>query len=254
MTTSRKINKNTSANNDRYYNNKDTIYAKIVNYVMPFVPDGIFKLYENFFCIYYSLKTASTPFTFKGKKYKYFNHIYNHTWNNERRVEIPIIWDIIKDKKSANILEVGNVLSHYFPINHDVIDKYEKGIAVINEDIATYKPKKKYDYIVSISTLEHVGWDEPEKDKTKIIQALKNLKTMLSPNGKIVFTIPLGYNPYMDDLIIHEKLNLDEQYYLRRISKDNLWEESKLNKSSRISYNSPFPLANGIIIGVINNV
>ena len=28
-------------------------------------------------------------------------------------------------KVKKKILEVGNVLSHYFRINHDVVDKYE---------------------------------------------------------------------------------------------------------------------------------
>lgn len=253
MTTLKKIDKNTLAYKNIDYNYKNDMYIKVVNYVMPFVPGGIFRLYENLFCKYYSLKTQSTPFTFKGKRYQYFNHIYNHTWKNERRVEIPIIWNIIKNKKALNILEVGNVLSHYFPIKHDVLDKYEKGKSVINEDVITYKSQKKYDYIISISTLEHVGWDEPVKDKMKIIHALKNLKTMLSRNGKIIFTVPLGYNPYMDDIIAHGQLNVDEQHFLKRISKDNLWKESKFDKTSRILYNNPYPSGNAIIVGIINN-
>lgn len=253
MTTSRKNNKNTFDYNYKDYDYKDNIYPKAVTYLIPLIPSSIFKLYENLFCKYYFLKTISTTFTFKNKEYKYFNHIYNHTWNNERRVEIPIIWNIIKDKKSLNILEVGNVLSHYFPISHDVLDKYEKGTFVINEDVVTFKPKKKYDYIVSISTLEHVGWDEPEKDKTKIIHAFNNLRSMLTRNGKLIFTIPLGYNPYMDDIITHGKLHLTKQYYLKRISKDNLWKEFKLNKTSRILYNNPFPNGNAIILGIINS-
>lgn len=243
MTILSKINKNISV-----YKNR--IYAKAFYY---FIPNRIFKLCENLLCKYYFLKTLSASFTFRNKEYKYFHHVYNHTWGNERRVEIPIIWDIIKNKKSTNILEVGNVLSHYFPISHDVLDKYEKGSSVINEDVVTFKPKKKYAYIVSISTLEHVGWDEPEKDKMKIIQAFRNLRTMLSRNGKIIFTIPLGYNPYMDDIISNGKLNLDEQYFLKRISKDNLWKESKLNKTNLDLFNKPFQNGNGIIIGIISN-
>lgn len=248
MTTFKKNNKNTLS-----YNYNEEINSKRISSIAPFIPPIVFRLYEIFCCNYYSLKLLSTNFTLKNKKYKYFIHTYNHTWGNERIVEIPIIWDIIREKKTTNILEVGNVLSHYFSINHDILDKYEKGPSVINEDVVTFRPKKKYNCIVSISTLEHVGWDEPKKDKMKIIQAVRNLKKMLSRNGKIIFTVPLGYNPYMDEIITHGKLNLDEQYYLRRISKDNLWKESKLSKTDRILYNSPFPLANGIIVGIINN-
>lgn len=232
----------------------DNMYLKIYKkYLEPFIPYRVFRLYEALFCKYYSLKTSSTTFTFKNKKHKYFIHAYNHTWRNERRVEVPIIWDIIKDKESTKVLEVGNVLSHYFPIKHDVVDKYEKGASVINEDILTYKPKKKYDYIVSISTIEHVGWDEAKKDKMKIIQTLNNLKGMLSRNGKIIFTVPLGYNPPMDDMIVNKKLNLDEQYYLKRVSRDNLWKEMKLDKNNPDLFDKPYLNGNGIIVGIINN-
>ena len=49
--------------------------------------------------------------------------------------------------------------------------------------------------IVSISTLEHVGWDENTKDPDKIFQAIKNLKSYLVPRGKLIVTMPIGYNP-----------------------------------------------------------
>ena len=87
----------------------------------------------------------------------------------------------------------------------------------------------------------------------KIIQVLNNLRSMLSRNGKIIFSVPLGYNPYMDDIIIHEKLNLNEQYYFKRISKGNQWKESKLNKTNLDLFNKPYQNGNGIIVGIIIN-
>jgi cyclopropane fatty-acyl-phospholipid synthase-like methyltransferase len=51
---------------------------------------------------------------------------------------------------------------------------------VINEDVVNFKSKKKYDLIVSISTLEHVGWDEKPM---KIPRAIENLKTLITPQG-----------------------------------------------------------------------
>jgi hypothetical protein len=66
----------------------------------------------------------------------------------------------VKRYKERNILEIGNVLSHYFPVNHDIVDKYEKADGVINQDVVHFYSPKKYDLIVSVSTLEHVGWDE----------------------------------------------------------------------------------------------
>src|SRR3990172_4116095 len=109
-------------------------------------------------CWYYGKLGGSRTFVFRDKTYHYFYHTYNPTWRNERCVETPIIWSIVKRSKEANILEVGNVLSHYFDTNHDVLDKYERAPGVINEDVVEFKSNKRYDLIVSISTLEHVGW------------------------------------------------------------------------------------------------
>jgi hypothetical protein len=108
-------------------------------------------------------------FIFNGKTYYYFVHKYNTTWKNERAVEVPIIWDIVREhyRQGKRVLEVGNVLSHYFRIFHDVLDKYEVAEGVINQDVVDFKPAWKYDLIVSISTLEHVGWDEEPKEPEK---------------------------------------------------------------------------------------
>ena len=84
------------------------------------------------------------------------------------------------------------MLSYYMPTYHDVLDKYEKGDGVINEDVANFKPEGKYGLIVSISTLEHVGWNETPKDSGKIPEAISNMLEMLEPVGQIVSTVPLG--------------------------------------------------------------
>jgi hypothetical protein len=54
---------------------------------------------------------------------------------------------------------------------------------------------------VSISTLEHVGWDEMTREPMKILKAIENLKNLTNPKGKIVVTLPLGYNPELDRLL-----------------------------------------------------
>lgn len=190
-------------------------------------------------------------FKFMGQKYHYFLHTYNVAWNNERSVEVAIIWSILKKYQNKNVLEVGNVLSHYFPIHHEVIDKYEKAKGVINQDIATFKPKKKYDLIISISTLEHVGWDEKPKNPKKILFSFNNLKKMLNNEGKMVITLPVGYNFYLDKLIQQRKINFNQQYYFKRISKSNKWQETNCNAVFKSKYDFPFPFANGLIIGLI---
>lgn len=118
---------------------------------------------------FYKISKSSRTFLFQGETYRYFYHKYNKTWKNERAVDIPIIWEIVKKSQKKRILEVGNVLSHYFPANHDIVDKYELAKGVINQDIVDFTACHKYDLIVSISTLEHVGYDEKRKEPGKIL-------------------------------------------------------------------------------------
>jgi len=142
------------------------------------------KLANSLWYYYFKLFKSSRTFTFQRETYRYFYHKYNTTWRNKRAVEVPIVWKIVNKYIGRNILEVGNVLSHYFPVNHDILDKYEKAKGVINQDVVDFSPAKKYDLIVSISTLEHVGWDETPREPMKILRAIENLKRLLAPKGK----------------------------------------------------------------------
>ncbi|MFC1540787.1 hypothetical protein ACFL4J_01980, partial [Candidatus Margulisiibacteriota bacterium] len=114
-----------------------------------------------------------------------------------------------------------------------------------------YRPNKKYDLIVTISTLEHVGWDESPREPMKSLQAIKNLESLLSKEGKLVITVPLGHNPVMDQLFENGKISFTTAAYLKRISKDNRWQEADLNEVRGMKYNHPFPAANGLFVGVI---
>lgn len=198
---------------------------------------------------YYRIFKSIKPFNFQGKNYKYFYHWYNTTWNNERVVEIPIICKYVNEYKNSEILEVGNVLSHYFNINHDVVDKYEIADGVINQDVVDYKPSKQYDLIISISTLEHVGWDETPRNPNKIFSALKNLKGCLSPGGKLIVTIPIGLNPVLDKFIETGKIRFTENYYLKRVNRANEWIDLKSNFHSG-TFDHPFPAGNVLFLGV----
>jgi hypothetical protein len=90
------------------------------------------------------------------------------------------------------VLELGSVLSHYFPIAHDVVDKYEVRPGAINQDIVGFVLQQKYDLIVSISSLEHVGWDE-EPRPPKLLEAINHLRsTCPSPGGSFIASLPVG--------------------------------------------------------------
>lgn len=228
---------------------------------------GIFKfLWESFLFIFYRplmnlmnlissitiLLKKKKYFYFKEKKLSYFYHRYNSTWKNERIIEIPIVVDYIKKFPNKKILEFGAVLKHYYPIKWDILDKYERGKNIINQDVIDFKPKQKYDLIVSISTLEHVGFDEEKKDSLKILKAIENLrKNCLNKEGKAIFTMPLGYNIQMDKLLFERKIKFDEKVFLKRINKKNEWKEASEEESKKARYGSPFKAANYLIVGII---
>jgi len=186
---------------------------------------------------------------FVGKEYHYFDTI--KTWHGERAVEIPIVLEMVKKYKGMNILEIGNVLSHHVRFEHDVLDKYEIAKGVINKDVVDFKSDKKYDLIVSVSTIEHVGWDEKPRDNMKIPRVIENLKTLTTSHGTIIITLPLGYNSALDKLLKEGVISFSKQYYINRISKGNEWKEALWEDVHDAKYNTPFPFANGLLIGII---
>jgi hypothetical protein len=202
------------------------------------------------FYLYYKICRSSSKFELQGQTYYYFYAFkYNRTWKTERSIEIPIIREIIRLYQGKRILELGNVLSHYFPIQHDVLDKYEKTNGIINQDVVDFKPANNYDLIVSISTLEHVGWDETPRKPDKIVHAIRNLKSLLNYEGEMVVTMPLGYNFAMEELIKQGEIKFTELYYLKRTSLSR-WVEVRYEDIRSVKYGHPYPSANGLLIGL----
>jgi hypothetical protein len=205
-----------------------------------------------------SIQKAST-FSFNGKEYNYFYHDYNDTWCNERSVEVPIIKRIV-DEAEGEVLEVGNVLPHYFPSNHRVVDKYEKAPGVTNEDIVSFDSNSKFDLIVSISTFEHIGWDERPRNPSKLRDALGNVRKLLDKDGEAWLTLPYGQNEWLDKSIVSDELELDESYCMKRTGLDNSWIQCTLDDALLKRHVSPvewkpsldsYPYANAIIIAGI---
>jgi hypothetical protein len=168
-----------------------------------------------------------STFMFGGQKYNYLYHSYNTTWDNPRCVEVPIIQRIIQENSGKRILEIGNVLYHYLPCYHDVIDLTERYPGVINQDIVTFCPENKYDLVVSISTFEHIGcWEKgvPE-DPEKLLRAIQNVvDNVLVSGGKFVLTVPLGQNLYMEKCLYNQTIRFDKLDGMRQ-ERDKTWKE-----------------------------
>ena len=188
-------------------------------------------------------------FQIHGTTYTYFHHSYNTTFINERAVEIPYFRHIIAEfqKDNKRILEIGNVLSHYGTPSWDIVDKFEKGKNIINVDIIDFRPPEPYDLILAISTFEHIGFDEEPQDVNKVILALEHIRqTLLRPGGELIFSIPAGYNPHIEEHITKGRIISDDTILMKRRDWKNNWIET-VNKEE--VFGLPYKLfAGGLII------
>lgn len=136
-------------------------------------------------------------FCYDGDELEYFDDPYNTTRLNERAVELPIAFRFM-DGQHGDGLEVGNVTSHYRPAAHRIVDRYEPGV----ENIDVFDVTDRFDWIVAISTLEHVRWDEEPKNAEGAGNALRHLQSLLRPAGRMLVTVPFGWHPFLDREIL----------------------------------------------------
>jgi hypothetical protein len=191
-------------------------------------------------------------FTLAGESYPYYFGRYNTTWHNERAVEVPVTWEIVRNFEPERVLEVGNVLPHYFMTSHTVLDKDEADPRVVNADVTEFETDRRYDLIVSISTLEHVGFDYSETvEERKILVAIDRLRSFLSPTGRLLVTLPIGYNPHLDKLLGDRELRFDRLLAMKRVSGDNRWAETSWEGIANLRYGEPYRGANGLVFGII---
>lgn len=118
----------------------------------------------------------------------------------ERCVEVPearaFVLDCERRYGQAVGLEVGNVLRHYGPIRHAVVDRYEQAPGTFNLDVLALEGG--WHWIVSVSTLEHVRWDEEPREPDGTFRAIEHLLGLLMDDGRMLVTLPLGWRPEMD--------------------------------------------------------
>jgi hypothetical protein len=186
-------------------------------------------------------------FRLGDRAYHYLCHPAGWSWTTERAVEVPIVMAALASHPDARLLEVGNVLRSYVEHRGDVVDLHEVAPGVANEDIVDFSAPP-YDLIVSISTLEHVGWDEPELEPDKASRAFRHLADLLSPGGALLVTIPLGYHRFLDRDLFHGRLPVDEVRYLRRMTRSNLWSEVDETAAWGSTYEFPYRGGNTIAV------
>jgi len=227
-------------------------------------PRVIFKIFK-------TQLAKKQKFKFKSQQLSYFYHSYNEARFNERTIEVPIVKYYIQQSGFKDFLEIGNVTNHYYTYFKDlinskiVIDKYEKGWKVVNKDIKNYNPDKKFDFIFSISTFEHMDSDQGKNPDyvaggSKLITyAADNLvhvcNNLLKDGGYFIITTPIAYRREWDitlfsgDIINKEFLNVKslEVFYYKKINELE-WIETSLEEAKSAKFNDPFPGVNIISI------
>lgn len=139
---------------------------------------------------------------------------------DERVVEYPWLFDRLKraDGSLGVVLDAGSTLNHDFILDRDPFHKADltlmtlapekrcywyKGYSYVFGDFRHTRFKDgTFDTIISISTLEHVGLDntilytnDPEKAEMKengFVDAVREFKRILAPNGRCLITVPFG--------------------------------------------------------------
>ena len=83
---------------------------------------------------------------------------------------------------------------------------------------------------------------------------LDNLvENCLKPFGRMIFTMPLGYNPSLDRQIFNGDLCFDRQFFLKRISK-NEWFQVDQEELEDYGYGSIYIEASVVVIAEYNAV
>ena len=168
-------------------------------------------------------------FVFRGVKLVYLDHKYNHASLNMRSIEVPIIERYVRQFDPRRVLEIGNVLRHYRKYTHTCVDATERGKGIYNRDVMTWRPDKRWDLVVSISTVEHIGHGRYKHITAAhyIPRAIfAKLSRFLTPSGALVVTVPLGYNSELDSAISDDDLPGVTAHFMRRLNIANEWEET----------------------------
>ncbi len=196
----------------------------------------------------WTLRGCHGEFTFGGESYSYRFHPYKWSWLTERAVEVPIVQAIVDDHAPRRVLEVGNVLSHYRPQSHVIVDKYEQQPGVLNRDVLDLADLGAFDLVVAISTVEHVGWDEEPRDPEKAIEAVGALEKLLAPGGKLILTVPIGYHPGLTEALRSGTFSFTRTGALRRMGPTR-WREAGLEEVWDVPYDFLLYSARAVFVG-----
>lgn len=174
-------------------------------------------------------------------------------WRTERGIELAIAKRALQQHRPDDVIEIGNVLPLAGHDDHLVVDKYEQGPNVVNEDIVEFTPDRKYPLVISVSTLEHVGWDEVPVDPGKASRALTNMASIVAEGGGMLVTIPVAFHPEFEDFFVSDESPFDAIDLLVKTSRTAEWEQRPVEERHAIRYGQPYCCGNGVLVGIVGS-
>ncbi len=191
-----------------------------------------FRNFFDFLAYPLFIKKGKKPWTLgyqTHKKLKIIKYLNDNNFNikvkhagygirlDERIIEYPWLFSHLKSD-SGNLLDAGSALNFDFLLCREPIKSkkiyiltlapenkcyWKQNISYIYEDIRCTSFKSLYfDWIVCISTIEHIGLDntlfytqdreKKENNPHAYLDAVKELSRILKPGGTLFLTVPFG--------------------------------------------------------------
>ena len=118
--------------------------------------------------------------------------------DNERTIEVPLgQYFIDQTQDKSNLIEIGATLPHYREEKHQVVDLDEKHPLAVNRD--AYDMNFTGRDVVSISTIEHVHFDETDQGTAiKIGHSAELAWRIVKQAQRYLLTWPIFHNLQLD--------------------------------------------------------
>lgn len=134
---------------------------------------------------------------------------------DERAIEIP--WTLARYRGEPDVLDVGYALATPFWLAAlaAAAPAGIVGVDLLTADVPSFRgvvadvrklpfETESFDVAFCVSTLEHVGSDGRRGDRPGALEALRELRRVLRPEGRLLLTVPCGVTESHDGFVQRE--------------------------------------------------
>jgi hypothetical protein len=83
-----------------------------------------------------------------------------------------------------------------------------------------------------------------------VFRGFEAVRECVAPGGRLLVTIPIGYNQALDEGLRSGALAFDQESWLIRTTKNNDWRECAREEALAGAYGHPFHSANALCVGI----